>query len=269
MALTDLQRNIMASIARNRSDSSYMAGGVVLNMNWPRVSDDIDIFHDSDSEIGSAAQKDIETLKNDGFLVTIDVNVYGCVEAQVFRDGDSTLIQWMSETKSRFFPLIRDEEWGARLHPADLAVNKVIAASTRTKARDYVDLLMIDSNLCPLGAIVMAASGKPPNYSPVRSIDEIRRKGLSIRGEDYSSVRGLPGGWTAAGIRENLVAMLDRAESYVRNAPLDLVGILVVDENGIPTETYRLDANGLVYRRATSEPEVVPDLPEASLGWDR
>ncbi len=37
MALTVLQRNIMASIARNRSESSYMAGGVVLNMNWPRV----------------------------------------------------------------------------------------------------------------------------------------------------------------------------------------------------------------------------------------
>ncbi|WP_225906418.1 hypothetical protein [Ensifer canadensis] len=175
----------------------------------------------------------------------------------------------MSETKSRFFPLIRDQEWGARLNPADLAVNKVIAASTRTKARDYIDLLTIDSNLCPLGAIVMAASGKPPNYSPVRSIDEIRRKGLSIRGEDYSSIRGLPAGWTAASIRENLVAMLDRAESYVRNAPLDLVGILVVDENGIPAETYRLDVSGLVYRRATSESEVVPDLPEVSLGWDR
>ena len=53
MALTQIQKDIMASIAANRSDSSYVAGGVVLNMDWPRVSDDIDIFHDTDEEIGA------------------------------------------------------------------------------------------------------------------------------------------------------------------------------------------------------------------------
>lgn len=58
MALTQIQKDIMASIAANRSDSSYVAGGVVLNMNWPRVSDDIDIFHDTDEEIGAAADAD-------------------------------------------------------------------------------------------------------------------------------------------------------------------------------------------------------------------
>lgn len=47
MALTQIQKDIMASIAGNRSDSSYIAGGLVLNMDWPRVSDDIDIFHDT------------------------------------------------------------------------------------------------------------------------------------------------------------------------------------------------------------------------------
>ncbi|MDK4712182.1 hypothetical protein [Rhizobium sp. CNPSo 4039] len=72
MALTKLQKEIMASIAKNRSETSYVAGGLVLNMNW--------------------------------------------------------------------------KEWGARLHPADLAVNKVLAASTRTKPRDFVDLLMIDES---------------------------------------------------------------------------------------------------------------------------
>lgn len=47
MALTRIQKAIMASIAGNRSDSSYIAGGMALNMDWPRISDDIDIFHEA------------------------------------------------------------------------------------------------------------------------------------------------------------------------------------------------------------------------------
>ncbi len=46
----------------------------------------------------------------------MEVNIYGCVEASVKRGGKGTLVQWMSESRTRFFPLVRDAEWGARLH---------------------------------------------------------------------------------------------------------------------------------------------------------
>jgi hypothetical protein len=202
MAISQLQQDILLSIAKNRSETSYIAGGVALNENWARLSDDIDVFHDTDEEIGTSADKDIATLKADGFRVNVVVNVYGCAEAEVSKGGKSTIIQWMSETRIRFFPLMRDAEWGARLHPADLAVNKVLAASTRTKARDFVDLAVIAEEYCPLGAVIMAASGKPPHYSPVRIVDEIRRRGLSVSNDEYESVRGLPSGWSATMIRE-------------------------------------------------------------------
>ncbi|MCG5481802.1 nucleotidyl transferase AbiEii/AbiGii toxin family protein [Sinorhizobium alkalisoli] len=267
MALTQIQKDIMASIASNRSDSSYIAGGLVLNMDWPRVSDDIDIFHDTDEEIGSAADADIEKLRADGFKVSVEINIYGCVEASVMRAGEYTLVQWMSETRTRFFPLVRDDEWGARLHRSDLAVNKVIAASTRTKARDYVDLLMIDTHMCPLGPVIMAAAGKPPHFSPLRIVDEIRRRALSVTNGDYTTVRGLPSDWTAARIRDELVAALDRAENYLRNAPPELVGILAVDTAGVPMEVYDLSTKGIKYRKATSEPEVTPELPETVNRW--
>ncbi|MDX3928797.1 MAG: hypothetical protein QHC90_23705 [Shinella sp.] len=269
MALTRLQKQIMASIAKNRSESSYMAGGLVLNMNWPRMSDDMDIFHDTDEEIGPTAGRDIETLKKDGFQVRIDVNIYGCVEAEVSAAQESTLIQWMSESRTRYFPLIRDDEWGARLHVADLAVNKVLAASSRTKPRDHVDLVMIDQNLCPLGAVVMAAAGKPPHYSPARIIDEIRRRGLSIPTEDYEAVKGLPSDFTAAVIREKLVEALDRAEAYMRAAPADIVGLLAVDTGGVPVEVTELGAEGIQFRKATAEPEVMPSLPEVAERWSQ
>lgn len=266
MALTQIQRDIMASIAPNRSETSYMAGGLVLNEAWLRLSDDMDIFHDSDEEIVASADKDIATLKDKGFKVAVDVREYGIVEATISRDRDSTVIQWMSETRTRFFPLVRDKEWGARLHLADLAINKVIASSTRTKARDFVDLVTIDTNYCPLGVIVMAAAGKPPNYSPVRMIDEMRRRGLSIQAEEYESVRGVAEGFTAAAFRDELVAALDRAESYARSAPAQLVGLLAIDDRGTPTMTTDLRQTGVTYRRATIEPEVMPDIA-AEIGW--
>ncbi|WP_018238321.1 hypothetical protein [Ensifer sp. BR816] len=267
MALTQLQRGIMISIAKNRSDSSYMAGGVVLNMDWPRLSDDLDIFHDTDEEIGETAQRDMDTLKLDGFRVSVEVNIYGCVEARVSRFGESTLIQWMSETRMRFFPLIRDEEWGARLHPLDLAINKVIAASARRKARDYVDLLSIEENLASLGPLIMAAAGKPPHFSPVRTIEEIRRKALSVTDDEYLSVRGIPENWTPSFVRQKISDVLERAEDYVRSAPSDVVGLLATNADGSAAAFGNRNLEGVTLRRATVEPEVMPEFPEVRPTW--
>ncbi|MEW9805421.1 hypothetical protein [Mesorhizobium marinum] len=269
MALTEVQKGIVRRLAANRSDTSYVAGGIVLNRDWPRVSDDVDIFHDTDEEIGASAQRDIETLRSAGYRVHVDVEVYGCVEATVLKNDEGTLIQWMSETRNRFFPLIRDEEWGARLHSADLAVNKVLAASSRTKPRDFVDLVMIEQNMCPLGPLVMAASGKPPHFSPQRVIDEMRRRGLSIADEQYDTVRGLPAGWTAALIRENLMRALDAAERYILAAPVEIVGALAVDAEGVAVEVSALDDAGVVLKRATAEPEVMPMIADFVQSWGR
>jgi hypothetical protein len=267
MTLSSLQQAIVAAIAKNRSDNSYMAGGLVLNRDWPRQSDDIDIFQDTDEDIATIATRDIETLKKAGFAVVIDVFIYGCVEATVGQDGQSTLIQWMSESRQRFLPLVDDPAWGKRLHQTDLAINKVIAASTRRKARDYVDLVLIEERFSPLGPLIMAASGKPPHFSPVRIIDEIRHKGLSIGTAELQSVRGLREGYDAATIRGMLEQALDRAEAYVMAAPADLVGLLPVDTRGKPVPV----ADGVIaheIRRATTEPDVLPAFSEGAGGWD-
>ena len=51
MALTALQEEILRLLARNRIENaeSYVAGGLALNykLSTPRLSRDIDIFHDS------------------------------------------------------------------------------------------------------------------------------------------------------------------------------------------------------------------------------
>ena len=70
------------------------------------------MFHDTDEEVWDAAQKDIATLREAGFLVVVDVEVYGIVEARVSQYGEESVIQWMSESRRRFFPLVRDEDLG-------------------------------------------------------------------------------------------------------------------------------------------------------------
>ncbi len=157
---------------------------------------------------------------------------------------------------------MKDEEWGARLHQADLAVNKVLAASGRSKARDIADLVSIGRNYSSLGPLVLAAAGKPPNFSPRRTIDEIRRHALSIPADEFAAVRGLPADWSANFIRDEALRMLEPADKYIMSAPPDLVGVLAVNKNEVPIEVPGGRRGDAILRKATDEPEVMPGPPE-------
>jgi hypothetical protein len=258
MALTDLQKRIMRRLSANRSETSYLAGGVVLNLNWPRRSDDIDIFHDSDEAVSDAALKDIADLESAGFRISVDVKAFGLFEATVSEDGSSTTIQWMSETRLRFFPLVRDHDWGLRLHQSDLAVNKVLAAASRRKARDFADIVTISENMCPLGPLVMAAAGKPPSFSPQKIVEQVRWHAQSIPDEDYAAIKGLPETWTPDFLRTAMTGQTDLAEDYIAKAPLEVVGVLAVNGDGMPVEVTPEGLASVILRKATAEPEVMP-----------
>jgi hypothetical protein len=258
MALTDLQMRIMRRLSANRSQTSYLAGGVILNLEWPRRSDDIDIFHDSDEAVSDSALKDIADLQSGGFHISVDVKTWGLFEATVSDDGSSTTIQWMSETRVRFFPLVKDEQWGLRLHQSDLAVNKVLAAASRRKGRDFADIVAISENMCPLGPLVMAAAGKPPSFSPQKIVEQIRWHAQSIPDEDYNAIKGLPESWTAHFIRDAVTRQTDLAEDYISRAPIEVVGVLAVNAQDMPVEVTAEGLASVILRKATAEPEVMP-----------
>lgn len=67
MALSKLQSDVLRLLAKNRSDSSYLAGGLMLNKDWQRRSDDIDIFHDTDEEVTESGKADLAILDAAGF----------------------------------------------------------------------------------------------------------------------------------------------------------------------------------------------------------
>ena len=64
--LTKLQSEVLRVLAAERSPDSYIAGGVALNREGPRLSRDIDIFQDSQQRLESAAEADAKALTEAG-----------------------------------------------------------------------------------------------------------------------------------------------------------------------------------------------------------
>ncbi|ABA81599.1 hypothetical protein GQF56_21370 [Rhodobacter sphaeroides] len=240
--LTDLQARVARIMASNRSAESYFAGGAVLNQHTSRQSDDLT---DTDEMIPDIVQRDVRSLEDAGYEVTIDLEIYGCTDATVRGGGAATQIQWMSETRMRFFPLQPDPAWGLRLHRADLAVNKVTAASTRRQARDILDLALIGENYCPLGPLFLGAALKLGVLSPLALLNNARQRAVSASNEELESLRGVPEGWTAGIIKMIVLEKLDRAETFLREVPDSYLDGLPVGKDGIPLEREAFEVRPL------------------------
>lgn len=181
MAVTDLQRlvcRLLADARRSRHES-YIAGGVALNakLRTPRLSRDIDIFHDTAEALQSSWQTDRALLESHGLQVEPLREQPWFVEARIRRQSEAVVIQWTRDSAFRFFPLVEDPDFGLVLHPFDLATNKVLALVGRLEPRDWIDVLECDARLQPLGYLAWAASGKDPGFSPRGILAEAARSG--------------------------------------------------------------------------------------------
>lgn len=257
--LTELQSEAARLLASNRSRSNDFAGGAVLNKGSWRLSDDPDIFTDTDEEIPDSVKRDLGILRAAGFEVVIDLEIYGCTEVTVRKGNRETIIQWMSETRDRFFPLEQDEAWGLRLHMADLAVNKVLAASTRRKSRDLVDLVLIAEGYCPLAPLYLAASAKIGSFSPVALLERSRQNLTSTRVDELGTTRGVPDGLSGSELKQRGLAAIDLAEEFLLTAPPEWSDGLPVDQFGKPV-TDRVDLHEIRPVRDGGGP--FPDFPD-------
>ena len=55
MPLSRIQTEILRLLAAHRDPESYVAGAAPLNRDAPRISDDIDVFHDREERVAAAA----------------------------------------------------------------------------------------------------------------------------------------------------------------------------------------------------------------------
>ena len=232
MALTDLQKAILAVVAANRSPDSRAAGGAVIQAEGPRLSHDLDFFQPDALLTAQHAAADRAALTAAGFRVRV-LSPQGSrmIEVAVERGGEETEIQWVPDTIQLFLRPIQDPQFGWRLQMPDLAVGKLIAAATRGEPRDFIDLVFIDQHYTPLWVLAWAAPGKDPAFSPQALLDRVERLSY-VAAPQFSSVLGLEP-FSPQEVRRLLVDAVEEARAIVDTLPKEDVGHLYV-HNGVP-----------------------------------
>jgi hypothetical protein len=179
--LTAFQEELGRLLAANRSEDSYLAGAaaILADANTKRYSQDLDYFHDTPERVATAYESDLQTLTAAGFTVAAELSQPGYIRAVVATADDATKVEWAFDTTWRFMPVIQSDRFGYQLHPIDLAVNKVLALAGRDEPRDLLDTLHCHEHVLSLGALVWAAAGKDPGFSPGSLLDLLRRRGSS------------------------------------------------------------------------------------------
>ncbi len=232
MPLTRFQSQILRLLAAHRNPESYVAGSTPLNREWPRFSEDIDIFHDREERVARAAEEDAAALQAEGLDIVWQRREPAVYTAEIRSGHERTHLEWVADSDFRFFPTVKDELFGYMIHPIDLATNKVMAAAARQKAADAVDLLTIHDHVLPLGAVIWATVEKAPGYTPEGLIAEIRRNAMRHREED---LRAVPSNEVLDPkiLHSRLRAVLDEAEAFVLRMPTEKAGLLFLKDGEV------------------------------------
>ena len=230
MALTPFQREVCQLLARHRAaQKGYVAGGAALNtlLDAPRLSDDVDIFHDTEAAVSVSWDEDRALLEQSDYTVELLRRFPTFIEARVAQGENTLVIQWAYDSAFRYFPLIEHPELGFTLHPLDAATNKVLAFVGRIEPRDWVDTMTSSDKLQHLGLLAWAACGKDPGYSPLFLLEEAARSAhFSAPEYDKLSFDGAPPDPLQLG--QKWRAMLAQAREIVEILPPETVGQCVV-----------------------------------------
>jgi hypothetical protein len=253
MALTNLQRDVCRLIARQRiaSGESYVAGGAALNtlLHAPRISQDLDLFHDTAAALAATWTMDRTALLGAGYELELVRERPAFVEAIVRRRSESVILQWTHDSAFRFFPLVEHPELGLTLHPFDLATNKVLALVGRVEARDWIDVLQCHSEVQPLGYLAWAATGKDPGLAPDAVLQEAARSARYSAAEIAALAFDGPAP-DAAGLSHQWHAALQNATEIVALLPYQNVGQCILRGG----ELFRGD--GAALREALARGEI-------------
>jgi hypothetical protein len=260
MPLNRLQSHVLEVLAAGRSPESYIAGGVALNRQGPRFSDDIGIFQDSEQRLEAAALADEKALSDAGLKLTWKKIVGGKRDAEVEGLGDRMRLEWVHDSAFRFFPAQPDELFGYVLHPVDLATNKASAAADRREPRDIVDLVTIHEGILPLGAVVCAAVGRFPGQSPEEMLSEITRHSRFTAEEFRVLATERP--IDVPELHRRIRTMIEDAQVFISRIPSDAVGFVFLDA-GKPVQPD-VEALASYERHSGASGGVWPSSPEIS-----
>lgn len=152
------------------------------------------------------------------------MNQPGFVRAIVAKKGSQTKVEWAHDSAWRFMPPVKRDGAGFQLHPIDLAINKVLALAGREEPRDFIDILYINNEILPLGALVWAAVGKDPGFTPLSLLELLKRRGR-YHSEDFARL-ALRDPVDLHKMKTEWLAALQEAEDFIRSRPPEELGCL-------------------------------------------
>jgi hypothetical protein len=223
---------VLRCIAANRSPDSYVAGSTVFNKNKDsvRYSNHIDLFHDPTLIIQDSFDADRKSLIDAGLQVDLILERRTFIKALVSDKNESVKLEWTTDSAFRFFPVIKDNELGFRLHDFDSAVNKILALAGRSVARDLIDILYIHDKMFHLGTLCFAASGRDPGLTPDLILELIIRNGKlspeSLIAENLISPID------PIQIKKRYLKAIDEAKELLAKLPAKDIGCVYVDSSG-------------------------------------
>jgi len=229
--LNDFQAGLARLLSSNRSPDNYLAGGSVLHLepNSLRMSNGLDYFQDTEARVASAFHEDESLLHLQGFKVDVEMSLPGYVRAIVHRGNETTKVEWAHDSAWRFLPVVQDPRVGYRLHPVDLAINKLLALAGRDEPRDFLDVLFAHRTILPFAAQVWAAPGKDPGFSPGSLLELLRRRGKYHPGAFGRLMLMEPVDQRA--LKQEWLGLLDQADAFVCSRPPEEMGCLYFDRD--------------------------------------
>jgi hypothetical protein len=197
-----------------------------------RLTDDEDLFHSDNVDVPSVAERDIAALRAAGLAVDVLRPHQGLVEAVVSKEGEGgTRVQWVQSGAWNFFQPVPDELFGWRLHMADLAVNKALAAGGRRQVRDYADLALIHRHIIPLWHACWAAPGKDESWSPMSLVEKIAAT-IGFRQAEFDAEMVTTTPVRAADVLKTVREAIEQAREIIRRLPPEHAGKFFVDDKG-------------------------------------
>ena len=258
MPLDEFQKSVIAVISRNCGPGSLFTGGGVIQQHGIRLTDDQDIVVAEEEFLDRLARTDLEALKDAGFEVQLRRSYPGFRDCRVMKPlVGTTALQWTAALASEYFAPVPDDLFGYRLHFADLAVNKAVAAASRMKKRDFLDLVMLDRHVMPLWRTACAAAGKRPDINPFSMVERMSRNwDIAVRRDDPGDRLVLATDMQLEEIGEGLDAICCEARATLEDVPPGSYGRLQVEDAGQPVTAREITSGGtwMVPRRGGALP---------------
>jgi hypothetical protein len=240
--ISKFQKNVLALLKSNRSPDSYIAGGTAIQRDPDslRFSNDIDFFHETDQAVTDSFQQDRSALTNAGYSFEIQISQPSFCRATIGKSGEYLKLEWVRDTAYRYLPVIEDKDLGYRLHDIDLAINKCLALANRSVVRDALDIIELDQKVLSLAAMICAACGKDPGFTPELMLEMMQRHITFTPAE--LAAESLTKKVDPVKLKKDLRELFEVAQKTLQKIPAENIGCLYTNNKGkILTDLTKFD----------------------------